>query len=113
MAVSSRPVAGQSYELWAADPVSGLGEHPLFQRGEFLQGFTVLVNGSSVEAVLEPVDSVAAAAEQSFRGGSVFVVDGVTAGLIFDAGFGRWLSTQPELVLDDPSAGRLDRNVLA
>lgn len=92
MAVTVRPVEGQVFLLSAADVKPGLGRHPLFARGEYSQGFTLLVDGDDVSAVLEPVDSRLTEADVFFRGGSDYTVDWVTAAKIFDAGFGRWLT---------------------
>lgn len=92
MAVDVRPVAGQQFVLAAADEQVGLGRHPLFQRGAYMQGVTVLVTGSSVEAVLEPLDERVRDADFAFTDGREYVVDYEVAQLIFDAGFGRWLT---------------------
>lgn len=66
--------------------------HPLFRRMRKPVGVTILRTGNSIRQVREPESAELEAADLVFLGGHIYRVDGYTASLLAEAGYGQYLA---------------------
>jgi hypothetical protein len=92
MALTSPPVLGQSYFLSAWDWTTGLGYHYPLSQFRRTDTYTIMIKDNVVDVQQLPLDELFKEQDAVYRGGSDYTVDYNTALLIYNAGYGRWLT---------------------
>lgn len=76
--------------------------HPLFRRVNYSQPVSVLRFGSSFKQYRDPDPALVESADVAYLGGRSYVIDGLEASRLSEAGYGEFLSFyDPGVVTDD------------
>ena len=90
--VSWLPEEGSDYEVSPEETEYGMSRKRPFIYGTYQQGYTLIINGTSVSVEMEPLHDDLVAADFYISGGTTVQVTPEIATIIANAGYGRYLS---------------------